>query len=253
LTEAAALGPLAQGYGQAAYRALAGPSRQALLALLQRVGRPLDASEAGAAVGLHTNTARVHLDLLCSAGLLTRRTEDRSTRGRPRVLYEVASAVESLVGQHGTEGEEAGYRELARLLAQQLSELPDVPEGAVRAGRRWAAALEKVPSPAGAVSAEQGVAVVTDLLERLGFRPEADLAAGELRLRRCPYVEVAKDNRVVVCGVHLGMLNATLERLGAPVEAVGLDPLVSEQPTLCVARLAVRGTPGQAPSPAGPR
>jgi len=77
----------------ATYRALAGQSRRALLAVLQRSGRPLDAGEAALAVGLHRNTARVHLDVLCAVGLLRRRVEDRSARGRPRVLYEPVPAV----------------------------------------------------------------------------------------------------------------------------------------------------------------
>ena len=84
---------------RATYRALAGESRQALLAVLHQVGGPLDAVEAGASVGLHPNTARVHLEVLCSVGLVDRRTEDRSRRGRPRVLYEVAPPTRSLLDQ----------------------------------------------------------------------------------------------------------------------------------------------------------
>ena len=85
LTEPTALAPAPEVRDRAAYRALASESRQALLAALRRVDKPLDADEAGAAVGLHPNTARVHLELLCSAGVLERRTEDRTKRGRPRV------------------------------------------------------------------------------------------------------------------------------------------------------------------------
>jgi len=248
LTEAATLGPVPGRYSQPLYRALAGPSRQALLATLQRVGRPIDAGEAGAAVGLHPNTARAHLDLLCSAGVLKRRTEERSRRGRPRVLYEVASAVEGLLDNQAAPRTEASYRDLARVLAQQLAEVPNVPQEAVRAGRRWASVLEKVSLSSETLSAEEAVAVVTGLFERLGFRPEADLVAGELRLRRCPYIDVARENRVVVCGAHLGMLKATIERLGAPLEAVGLDPLVSDEPTLCIVHLALREAPKEAVS-----
>jgi predicted transcriptional regulator len=69
-------------HDRAVYRALAGESRQALLAVLHEVGGPLDAVDAGASVGLHPNTARVHREVLCSVGLVDRRTEDRSRRAQ---------------------------------------------------------------------------------------------------------------------------------------------------------------------------
>ena len=162
------------------------------------------------------------------------------------MLYEVASAVQGLLGNEA-ERAEAGYRELARVLAQQLSRLPDVPQEAVRAGRRWAAVLDKVQLRGETLSAEEALEAVTVLLERLGFRPEADLAGRELRLHRCPYMDVARDNRVVVCGAHLGMLKATLERMVSPLEAVGLEPLLVDGPSLCTVRLALRETPEEAP------
>ncbi|HTV12457.1 MAG TPA: hypothetical protein VME20_11435 [Acidimicrobiales bacterium] len=148
--------------------------------------------------------------------------------------------MEGLLGDQEAQRTEASYKELARVLAQQLAELPNVPQEAVRAGRRWASVLEKVTLSSEALSAEEAIAVVTGLFERLGFRPEADLPAGELRLRHCPYIDIARENRTVVCGAHLGMLKATLERLGAPLDAVGLDPLVTDEPTLCIIHLGLR-------------
>ena len=236
--------PAVDQYDQATYRALAGDSRRALLTLLQRAGWPFDAGEAGAAVGLHPNTARVHLDLLCSVGLLRRRTEERSRRGRPRVLYEVAEAVGILVGDQRARDAEIGYRDLARLLAQQLSELPDMPNEALRAGRRWAGVLNGMPLPTELLSRSETIGVVTELLQRLGFRPEADEDHGRVLLHHCPFVEIAKESRVVVCGVHLGMLKATVERLDAPLDVAGLDPFVADQP-VCVVRLAARPTPAE--------
>lgn len=228
----------------ATYRALAGQSRRALLAVLRQSGRPLDASEAAAAVGLHRNTARVHLDVLCSAGLLRRRVEDRSIRGRPRVLYEPAAAVPRILEEadagYGTGTGQAGYRELAGLLARQLAEMADVPDEAMRAGRRWAAALYERPLPARRLSAGEATAAVTDLLGRLGFDPEPDPDANQILLHRCPFAEVARENRAVICGIHLGMLTTTVERLNAPLGVEGLDPFVTDEPSLCIVRLATR-------------
>lgn len=225
---------------QATYRALAGESRQALLAALQRVGGPLDAGEAGAAVGLHPNTARVHLELLCSVGLVARRTEDRSRRGRPRVLYEVAEATRALLDHRRAREADVGYRELARLLAQQLAELPDVPSEALRAGRRWAAVLSNVALPTGRLSRGDTLGVAVDLLRRLGFDPAPGPDADRILLHHCPFEEVARESRSVVCGIHLGMLKATVERLDSPLDVVGLEPFVTDEPTVCIVHLGAR-------------
>lgn len=242
LTEPAALAPVPEVGDRATYRALANESRQALLVALRRVDKPIDAGEAGAAVGLHPNTARVHLELLCSAGLLERRTEDRTRRGRPRVLYEVGPSARRPARDGRAREAGVGYRDLARL-AQQLSELPDVPSEAVRAGRRWASVLDSVHLPTERLSATETIRAVTEVLDRLGFDPEPDVGALRIRLRRCPFLEVASDSRSVVCGIHLGMLKATVERLDSPADVAGLEPPVTLQPTVCMVRFAARPAP----------
>lgn len=235
----AVIAPAASPAGNAAaYRALAGRSRQALLAALRQAGRPLDASEAAAAVGLHRNTARVHLDLLCQAGLVRRQPEDRSIQGRPRMLYEPAAPPPDMAEAAGTAAQEPGYRELAGLLAQQLTQVADLPGEAILAGRRWAAALDERPLPAGPLSAAEAAAEVTAVLSRLGFDPEQDPGHGRILLHRCPFADVARESRVVVCGIHLGMLTATAERLNSPLRIAGLDPFVTDDPPTCVVRLA---------------
>jgi hypothetical protein len=44
----------------------------------------------------------------------------------------------------------------------------------------------------------------------------------------------------VVGGVHLGMLKATVERLGSPLDVAGLEPFVRDDPTECIVKLAAR-------------
>jgi predicted ArsR family transcriptional regulator len=232
--------PLLVSHDRATYRALAGESRQALLAVLHEVGGPLDAVEAGASVGLHPNTARVHLEVLCSVGLVDRRTEDRSRRGRPRVLYEVAAPARSLLDQRRERHADVGYRELARLLVQKFSELPDVPSEALRAGRRWASVLSHVALPTRPLSAAETVAVAVDLLDKLGFEPGPALGADRIVLHHCPLADVARESRSVVCGIHLGMLKATVERLKSPLDVVGLEPFVNDDPSECIVKLAAR-------------
>jgi predicted ArsR family transcriptional regulator len=240
LVDAEAPVPVLARKEQATYRALAGESRQALLAALHQVGGPLDAGEAAASVGLHPNTARVHLEVLCSVGLVERRTEDRSRRGRPRVLYEVAPATRSLIDQRRAREADLAYRELARLLAQQFSELPDMPGEALRAGRRWAAVLSNVALPKQRLSPHETIGVAVDLLRRLGFDPEPGAGANRIVLHHCPFEEVARESRSVVCGIHLGMLKATVERLDSPLDVAGLEPFVTDEPSACIVHLAAR-------------
>jgi predicted ArsR family transcriptional regulator len=232
--------------GEAAtHHALSGESRQALLGVLRRHGRPIDAAAAAEAVGLHRNTARVHLDVLVSVGLVTRSFEDRTTRGRPRVLYAAA--------RPGAEGaghliDDAGYRVLARLLADQLAEVAYTSNEAMRAGRRWAAGLDG-SSTAEAATPAEAVAVAVQILDGLGFDPEPDPEDDPVRilLHRCPFSEVARENRSVICGIHLGMLKATFERLNTSLEVAGLDSFVRDDPLLCVVRLATKSAPDARP------
>jgi len=239
LMDAIAPAPRPAAQQRATYRALAGESRQAILAALHQVGGPLGAAEAAASVGLHPNTARVHLEVLCSVGLVERRTEDRARRGRPRVLYQMAAPTRSLLEGRSPEPD-ASYRELARLLARQLSELPDVPSEALRAGRSWAAVLSNVALPTQRLSRHETIDVVAGLLTRLGFEPKVGLAADRIVLHHCPFEEVARESCAVVCGIHLGMLKATVERLDSPVDVAGLEPFVTGDPCACIVRLATR-------------
>ncbi len=229
----------------ATHHALSGESRQALLGVLRRRGGPIDAAEAGEAVGLHRNTARVHLDVLVSVGLVTRSFEERTARGRPRVLYAVAGT-----GAEYPDGppEVTGYGELARLLADQLTEVAYTRHEAVRAGRRWAAGIAG-NTTSGAATPVEAVEVAVQILSDLGFDPEPDPKNEPARilLHHCPFSEVARENREVICGIHLGMLEATFERLDTSLEVTGLDSFVTDDPLLCVVRLATKSAPDARP------
>jgi len=220
----------------ATHRALASESRQALLGVLRRRG-PIDATAAGEAVALHRNTARVHLRQLESNGLVKRVLERRTTPGRPRVLYQIDPSSSSNEHRPSSNAE---YRDLARLLTDQLAEDTGVREKALRAGQRWAAALEVEPLPGRALSPLEAIEAATRLLDSLGFDPEPSPVSDpdRIRLHRCPFADVARENRSVVCAVHLGMLKATFDRLDASVSVTGLDSFVTDDPLLCVVRLA---------------
>jgi predicted ArsR family transcriptional regulator len=217
------------------HRALSSQSRVDLLAALRGADHPLTVTEAAAQVGLHPNTARVHLEHLVEVGLVARRREDRVQPGRPKTLY---AAVGSARDQDAAEGED--YKTLASLLARELGATPDAGRAAVEAGRRWAEAERRNLSDAPgspAPTAERAVDDVVRIMDGLGFRPVYDPDGSEILLRRCPFEEVARESRAVVCGVHLGLVEGTLEQLGGAVRVRALESFRQDDPLVCAIRL----------------
>lgn len=210
------------------HRALSDPKRARILRVLRASEEPLDTQEVAGRMGLHPNTVRFHLDQLAEAGLVVREPEDRDRPGRPRILYRAGEA---------PPGEGEGYRFLARILAGYVESTAEDP-GAVaeEAGRAWGRYLAERPAPFQQVSPEEALRHILELLTELGFDPEPAAAAGsaEIRLHRCPFLEVAQERSEVVCGVHLGLMRGVLEELGEPITATALEPFV--EPSLCIAR-----------------
>lgn len=208
-------------------RALAVPARAGIVRLLDEAGRPCTVEEIAEAVGLHVSTVRGHLDVLAGVGLAVRAGVHRVSRGRPRVLYAAPPG----------DGDE-GYRRLAEVLAAELESVATDPaRAALHAGERWAAASAEtglVPHPDG--DAEEDLARVTALLDRLGFQSYRAPGADEIHLRRCPFEEAARRNPMIVCGVHLGLLRSAFDRLGGRVRVDALDSFIDDQ--YCVVRLS---------------
>jgi predicted ArsR family transcriptional regulator len=214
-----------------------GRSRANVLDMLRAADHPVDVREIAERIGLHPNTARFHLEALVEAGLAVRETEDRETPGRPRIGYRATS--------DGPAGRRH-YRLLAEMLASVISgTMPDPGAVAEQAGHAWGGYLTEQPPPYQRLSAAQAVAKLTDTMEEIGFAPQAvpdaDGAAYELRLRQCPFREVAQQHREVICGLHLGLIRGAFDLMRAPVTAERLDPFV--EPTVCVAHLRQRAAP----------
>ena len=178
-------------------------------------------------VGLHPNSVREQLARLADAGLVVTEAAPSSGRGRPRLRYMARPEAD----------EQAPYRALARVLTDELERMADPATRATEAGERWGRALI---GPAETVTDEDAaVGRLVGLLGDAGFEPEGpDLPGGPIRLRRCPFEPLARDHRGVVCGVHLGLMHGALRQMGAPLDAVALEPYV--QPDLCLAHLRRR-------------
>jgi predicted ArsR family transcriptional regulator len=216
-----------------------GRSRAGVLDILRGAAEPVGVREVAQRTGLHQNTARFHLEALVEAGLASRDTEDRQSPGRPRVAYRASG---------GAAGDRRSYRLLAQMLASLISGTMAEPAAAAEAaGREWGAYLTPTPPPYQRISADDAIARLTEALGEMGFAPEAGTGreagaiAGrhEIRLRQCPFAEVARRHADVICSLHLGLMQGMLTQSRAPLTAEALHP--NAAPGLCVATFGVAG------------
>ncbi len=207
------------------HRALADERRVRIVAELREAPDGLDAHELARRLGLHANTVRWHLAILADAGFVLSHPGARTTRGRPRIVY-------TLSGSAGA-GERENYRLLATILTGTLSELEAGSALAIEAGRAWGRYLVRRPPPHVRVSAADAIRDVADLLAAQGFQPEA--GPDEIRMRHCPFRDLAETGAGIVCAVHQGLISGALTELGSELEVDRLDAFV--EPDLCIARL----------------
>jgi len=213
--------------------------RAAILHMLRGSDRPLDVHEVARRTGLHPNTARFHLEALAASGLAARGTEDREAPGRPRIGYR---AVAGGPGAPDAPGGRRQYRLLSVMLASLIAgTMPEPAAAAEAAGREWGAYLAEKTPPFQRLTAGEAVAKLTGIMRELGFEPHAaaeDDGQYRLELRQCPFLEVAREHRDVICALHLGLMRGAFDLMRAPVTADGLAPFA--EPGLCVARLTAR-------------
>ena len=216
------------------YRALSSPVRARLLAIL-RDEPDLDTAELAQRIDLHVNTVRTHLGVLEEAGLVEPVAEDRDRPGRPRLLYRAVPQGPA------PDAADDSYRFLATILASSLAATSEDPAAtAEEAGRAWGGFVIDQPTPLTRLGPVEAIDRLVTLLEEFGFAPvlegqEADQP--RLVLRRCPFLDVAREHQDVVCSIHLGLMRGALDRIGAPIEVQDLIPWA--QPTACISHLTV--------------
>ncbi len=219
---------------EAVHRALSSPVRRQILRLLESRGGPRDTPRLADQLQLHVNTVRGHLGVLEEAGLVASEPEPRDRPGRPRLLFRATDDARNVDG-------DTGYRFLAEILARHLAATADDPAGeAERAGTAWGRLLVETPTHSSMVERQAALDRVVELLTEFGFAPELDRVdpeAPRLLLRRCPFLDVARDHADVVCSIHLGLLRGALDGLGADLEVRDLVPFAA--PGLCVSHLQV--------------
>lgn len=177
------------------------PKQKIVLDILRDFPDGARASDIAELLGIHTNTARGHLDELAESGAVETITAAASGRGRPSLLFRSRiPSTDDLNAQHIA-------------LIEELTHDMSYEEG-LQLGRTWAERL----GLAGNTDEED----IIPLLHRLGFAPEQN---GEtLRLTSCPFVHDGRMPGIAICAIHEGFIRSSL-RLTAEGDSIEVTPL----------------------------
>jgi predicted ArsR family transcriptional regulator len=215
------------------------PVRRRLYEVVTRQAGPVSRDEAASAAGIGRALAVYHLDKLVESGLLTasyQRPPGRSGpgAGRPAKLYarsdrefavtvppreyELAArllvqAVEADPGDRSR----AALGEAARRLGTELGEAARRLGTELGSGFR---AAEADSPPGRPDTAERDV---NELLTQQGYEP-CHGGDGVIRLRNCPFHQLAEEHRDVVCEMNLALVEGLFAGLGADRWHPSLDP-----------------------------
>lgn len=209
-------------------RALTSDTRQAVLDLLRRSGKPLTVQQISIELGLHTNTVRFHLNRLMQDNHVWEEQATAVGPGRPSMVY---TAAEPARGET-----EASYQFLAEILASHLASTSPEPEAmSIAAGQEWGRFLTERRAPFARATREEAIEQVQSMLTGVGFDPEVEEEGNRILLHNCPFRKVADELPGVVCSIHLGLMRGALAEMGAPVEVTELQRFDAPRP--CIASL----------------
>jgi predicted ArsR family transcriptional regulator len=209
--------------GLAALSGLGDPVRSRLYEFVSGRDEPAGRDEAAAAVGIGRPLAAYHLDKLVELGLLTASYQRAHGQGgpgagRPAKVY-IRSGREFAVTVPPRE-----YELAARLLAQAVeSDRGGASRAALHdAARQFGAELGRRSRPGGAGEPAARQALESVLREH-GFEPWHD-EEGTIRLRNCPFHQLAARHPELVCGMNLELIKGLVADLGADGMRAALDP-----------------------------
>ena len=224
------------------------PVRRRLYEVVTRQPGPVGRDEAAAAAGVGRALAVYHLDKLVESGLLAATYQRPAGRsgpgaGRPAKLYARADREFTVTVPPRS------YELAARLLVQAVEADDSGRSRAAlgQAARRLGADLGRGyrgPHESAQRDVEHGDDVV-GVLTRQGYEPCRG-GDGVIRLRNCPFHQLAERHREVVCGMNLTLVEGLVEGLGAD----GWRPVLDPRPGYCCVALGSerhRGQHGEQP------
>jgi len=212
------------------------PVRRSLYLYVSRQADPVSRDVAAKATDTSRDNAAFHLDKLVEAGLLEasfRRLGGRTGpgAGRPSKMYQRSEQKLQVTLPARR------YELAAEVLAQAL-EAPRAKSASAGVG----AAAHRAGAALGAAGARTGrgsaLGRVTQLLDAEGYEP-TESPRGVVRMRNCPFHEVAQSHPDLVCGMNLAFMEGILEGAGADGVNATLDP----QPGRCCVTLRAAPKP----------
>ena len=230
------------------------PVRRRLYEVVTRQPGPVGRDEAAAAAGVGRALAVYHLDKLVESGLLAATYQRPAGRsgpgaGRPAKLYTRADrefaatvpprsyelAARLLV--HAVEADTSGQSraalgQAARRLGTELGYgyRAEAASPGVAGGDAHGAAGDGYGA-SGGDTRSVAACDVEDALTRQGYEPCR--GGGVIRLRNCPFHQLAERHREVVCGMNLTLIEGLVEGLGAD----DVHPVLDPRPGFCCVAL----------------
>lgn len=201
--------------------------RSGVLRILRAANAPMSIVAIADALDVHPNTVRFHLETLVSAGRVEQVAADRRGPGRPALMFQATRRMDP--------GGPRRYRVLAEILATGLADNEDAEAKALAAGRAWGRQLKPPPHITETLDVEESIEHLVDLLDDFGFEPERG-GDEQVRLRHCPFLELAETQNAVICPIHLGIMQGALETWEAAITVDRLEAFV--EPDLCLAHLS---------------
>ena len=209
------------------------PVRRRLYEVVAWQHGPVGRDEAAAAAGVGRALAVYHLDKLVESGLLTasyQRPPGRSGpgAGRPAKLY-ARSDREFAVTVPPRE-----YELAARLLVQAVAADPSgrsrtaLGEAAHRFGAELGSGFLANMTDEDAAGPDAAGPDMAGALTQQGYEPSRG-DDGVIRLRNCPFRQLAQRHRAVVCGMNLALVEGLIAGLGAD----GWRPVRDPRPGHC--------------------
>jgi predicted ArsR family transcriptional regulator len=224
------------GQDLASLSTLDDPVRRRLYEVVTRRPGPVGRDEAAAEAGVGRALAVYHLDKLVESGLLAATYQRPAGRsgpgaGRPAKLYARADREFTVTVPPRS------YELAARLLVQAVEADGS---GQSRAALGQAARRLGAELGCGYRAEADSHGEVESVLARQGYEPCRG-GDGIIRLRNCPFHQLAERHREVVCGMNLTLVEGLVEGLGAD----GWRPVLDPRPGYCCVALGSERHRGQ--------
>ena len=212
------------------------PVRRSLYLYVTRQADPVSRDAAAEATGASRENAAFHLDKLVAAGLLEasyRRLGGRTGpgAGRPSKVYRRSERTLQVTLPARR------YELAAEVLAQALEDSRGKHASAGVAAVAHRAGVALGATARGRAGRGSPLRRVTQVLDTQGYEP-IEAPRGVVRMRNCPFHEVAQSHPDLVCGMNLAFMEGIVEGAAADGVSASLDP----QPGRCCVTLAAAPT-----------